>query len=405
MVTGRPSLESPELEGVWESVRLRLERSGQHNRGRVRLEGLSSRGRHLLGALLDSPIQSSIDLGALEIALRGLGVGESLPTALRALGHPVSDAPAARRERRRVGQDARDAARRETSTWPYPWSGDWIEGIIRAGVLAGLDASSAVHLVRDARAVLDRLDVAGDDDAGDPLSRVDLAAELLGSSHGLDRGTRVEAATTRAFRHKFPGLNDRDVWERAGAHLDLVSAPVLTWGLRAVGTSPLNGLLGQASSLGIPVHLTQLALRRHPIVVATGSDVLVTENPRIVEAAAQSTSSLTVIALNGNPSGAARLILEQLLACGAALRYHGDFDAAGLGICARMHDIGLVPWHMDAASYLAALAEAEADEAPLPVDPRNSPPTPWDPSLQTEFDRHRLIVHEERLLARLLGPG
>lgn len=404
-MTGRPSLEGPELQCVWEAVRLRLERSGKDNRGRVRLAGLSSRGRHLLGALLDRPPQSSVDLGALELALRRLGVGESLPSALEALGHPVSDAPAERRERLRISGDARDAARDEAATWPEPWSRDWMEGVIRAGVLAGLDARAAVLLIQVARALLDRLDEAAASDAGDPLSRVDLAAELLGSSHGLDRGTRAEAAVTRALRHKFPGLKDRDIWERAGAHLDLVSAPVLTWGLRGLNTSPLVGLLDQANSLGIPVHLSQLALRRHPIEVATGSDVLVTENPRIVEAAAQSSSPLTVITLNGNPSGAARLILEQLLSCGAMLRYHGDFDAAGLGICARMHHLGLVPWHMDEAAYLAAIAAADADRAPLPVDPRHSPPTPWDPSLQMAFDRHRRIVHEERLLARLLGPA
>ncbi len=229
-----------------------------------------------------------------------------------------------------------------------------------------------------------------------------MAAEVLGSSHGLVWGTRAEAAVTRALRLRYPGLDDREVWERAGAHLDLVSAPVLTWGLRSTPTSPVDALLADAAALGVPVHLTQLALRRHPVVVDAGYDVLVTENPRIVEAAAESAHPGAVVALNGHPSGATRLLVDQLLSCGAHLRYHGDFDTAGLGICGRMHGLGLRPWRMDTASYVTALADADADGVPLPTDPQPAPPTPWDPDLRAMFDRHRRVVHEERLIAQLL---
>ncbi len=62
----------------------------------------------------------------------------------------------------------------------------------------------------------------------------------------------------------------------------------------------------------------------------------------------------------------------------------------------------LIPWRMDAPSYLAAVADADASGAPLPTDPLRSPPTPWDPDLQRAFDQHRRIVHEERLLPGLL---
>jgi uncharacterized protein (TIGR02679 family) len=199
-------------------------------------------------------------------------------------------------------------------------------------------------------------------------------------------------------------LAGRELWERAGAHLDLVSAPALTWNLHPSPGAGLTALLEESVALGIPVHLSQLALRAHPVVVAAGTDVLVTENPRVVEAAAQAASPLAVVATNGNPSGAARLLLDQLLAGGAALRYHGDFDAAGLRICARMHRLGLRPWRMDASSYLAALGDADRAGAPLPTDEHRSPPTPWDPPLQAAFDLHRRVIHEERLLASLLEP-
>ncbi len=146
-----------------------------------------------------------------------------------------------------------------------------------------------------------------------------------------------------------------------------------------------------------------LALRRHPIVVESGCDVLVTENPRMVEAACDRRTCYPVIALNGNPSSAALLLVDQLLHSGARLRYHGDFDAPGLQICARMHRLGLEPWRMDCTAYLEALAEAELQGAALPTDGRASPPTPWDRELQEAFDSHRLVVHEERLIQSLLG--
>ncbi len=161
-------------------------------------------------------------------------------------------------------------------------------------------------------------------------------------------------------------------------------------------------MLHEAATLGVPMHLSQLALRDHPLEVPIGSDVLVTENPRLVEAACERRVPFPVVALNGNPAGAARLLVRQLLACGAALRYHGDFDAAGLRICARMHRHGLTPWRMDGGSYLEAVASAEAEGARLPHDRHGSPPTPWDPGLQAIFDEHRLVVHEERLIPWLL---
>jgi uncharacterized protein (TIGR02679 family) len=109
------------------------------------------------------------------------------------------------------------------------------------------------------------------------------------------------------------------------------------------------------------------------------------------------------VSTNGNPSGAVRLLLDQLLAAGCQLRYHGDFDAAGLAICARMARLGLRPWRMGVTDYLEALTAAADTGVALPVDDRRAPPTPWDPALRSVFDEHRRIVHEERLLPGLLS--
>lgn len=89
----------------------------------------------------------------------------------------------------------------------------------------------AVRIVQEVRRVLDHLD------AEVPTSRVDLAADRLGSSHALDPGTRLEAAATRALAHRPRPADTRDLRERAGAHLDLTSGPALVWRLQLRGAS------------------------------------------------------------------------------------------------------------------------------------------------------------------------
>lgn len=400
MVTDRPSLADPGLGTVWELVRRRLESHGVDNRGRVTLPRLPSSARLTLTAVTGRRLGATLDLRALEAGLVRLGIGADLPAALAALAHPVSDAPARRRAERAGARQAREAARAEAATWREPWAGAWIDEVVRAGGVRGLDTDAARALVRSVRRVLDHLDPEGEA----PVSRVDLAARVLGDAHALDAGTRLEAATTRALAHRLGPARGPDLWERAGAHLDRTSGAVLTWALPLVPGSGLHPLTTAATTAGVPVHLTRYALRRHPATVAPGTVVLVVENPRVVEAAAESQVPSAVVAGGGNPSGTVRLLVDQLLTSGAELRYHGDFDAAGLAICARMAAAGCTPWRMAATDYRRAITDAARAGVDLPLDPSPCGPTPWDPDLRETFDRHRRIVHEERLLPELLDP-
>lgn len=398
-MTVPPSLRSGDLSPLWEQIRARLEAHGTDNRGRLKLPALPSPARLALQALIDRAPGKTVDLAALEAGLVRLGIGDDLAGGLAVLGYPVSDQPAQRRAKRAERQETRRAVRAIARTWPESWAPKWIDSVIRAGVLRDFDTGQARTLLHQVRSVLDYLE----HDHPAPISRVDLAAQVLGSAHALDTGTRVEAAVTRALGFSLGAASGRDLWARAGVHFDLTSAPVLTWRLPMTNDCRLEPLVAAARHAGIPLHLSRFALEKHPASVPRGSAILVVENPRVVEAAAQSRTSTPIVSTNGQPSSAVLLLLTQLREAGAELRYHGDFDAAGLAICERLTRLGLRPWRMDVADYRHALATADAEGAVLPTDANAAGPTSWDPNLQHVFDRERRIVHQERLLPILIG--
>ena len=397
-MTAPASLRLRELDPLWARVRVRLEARGPGCRGRVPLPELSSSGKLALKSLLGRPLGKTVDLAAVEAGLARLGIGDDLALALSKLGHDVSGEGAQRRANRAERKEVRNAARGMASEWPEPWAPNWIDEVIRVGILRGFDREQARSLLRQVRAVVDHLEQS----RPAPISRVDLAARVLGSAHALDNGTRVEAAVARAIAFKLGPAGRRDLWAQAGVHFDLTSVPALTWRLPLTDRCGLSKIAASALEAGIPFHLSRFALEAYPAEVASGSRIVVVENPRIVEAAAQRQASTPIVSTNGSPSSTVLLLLSQLLEAGADLRYHGDFDTPGLAICERMMRLGLAPWRMNTADYRAALAAADAEGALLPREIRYPGATPWDPTLQENFGAERRIVHEERLLPGLL---
>ena len=251
------------------------------------------------------------------------------------------------------------------------------------------------------RRLLDQLE----DLAGQGASRTEIAATLFGSAHALDRGRKLAAAAECALRHSTSGgtqLEGRELWEAAGILPDRVSAPALAWALPATGASPLDDQIRAATLGALPIHLSLVALQKYPISVPGGSRVLVVENPRLVEAAAERDLPRAVVTTNGNPTTAVWTLLNQLHRSDAHLLYHGDFDASGLSICRRMHEGGCEPWMMDASDYEAAVEIAAQSGVRLERESRACGSTPWDPALQEAFAHRRLIVHEEFVLDRVL---
>ncbi|HEY5848546.1 MAG TPA: DUF2399 domain-containing protein [Microlunatus sp.] len=152
---------------------------------------------------------------------------------------------------------------------------------------------------------------------------------------------------------------------------------------------------------GPPV-LSTVALRNQPLRVASGEPILVVENPRLVEAAAECRLPAAVLCTNGNPTIAPTEAINALHNSGAWLRYQGDFDGPGLAMTARAMGLGCTPFLMSSLEYGVAVAAAAAEGIGLPIDNRPVPETPWDPGLSRAFAQHRLIVHEERVMTQVL---
>ena len=415
------SLLTPELQPVWAATRRHLDKHGLQHRGRVTLPRLDPASELALKSMLGRAT-GRLDLGQLESALIGLQIGDDLSSALTRLGHPPSAEAAQRRAVRARSTAAREALQGSTASWPEPWAADWAKDLVRSGLLSGLDGIEVEAMVHGVRRLLDSLDSAeteptvrarpadrpGRHEPRHPVdspvaSRTELAASLFGSSHALDTGTRLASFVSRALRLRLGGdLEGRELWESAGIQPDRVSAPALVWAVPASGDSPLDRLLRMAAEGALPVHVSLLAIRRHRVTVPSGTPVLAVENPRLVEAAAERRLRCGVVATNGNPTTAVTALLGQLLDAGASIWYHGDFDAAGIAICRRMHQLGCKPWMMDASNYENAISLASRNRVHLEHDTRGCGPTPWDPRLESAFEDHRLIVHEEFVLDSVL---
>jgi uncharacterized protein (TIGR02679 family) len=392
-------LDDPGLRRVWAVLRERLEARGLRAEGRVVLADLSREERHAVAGLLGRSVTServSLDLALLDadLAVRS-GIGGLLAVVEHATRAPLRDRPRERAQHAAQRNAPIELARALLAG--QPWLDAWVQDVRRSGVLAR--ATDAMAAVRTAAAAMARLAAPGDARAAG-LSRTELAVAAGGHAHALDDGTTAAALVLRALAAQagepVPATTSarRDLWERAGVQVDLVSATCLTLGLRG-RTGPVAARLDLAADAGDPVHVTAWDLRRCPLRVP--DVVLVCENPRVLEALAERGSATPVVCTSGQPA----LVVLDLLAAlqGAELRYHGDFDWAGVAIANRLvAAAGVTPWRMSAADYSRGLAVATLPLVGPSVEPV------WDAELGAAMRHHGVAVHEEAVLPDLLGP-
>ncbi len=399
-------LADPALSRLWEAVRGRLERSHLAPAGRVVLTGLRRAERHAMSNLFARPVVTdrvSVDLAELDRVLVLRSPYRGLAETVEAVtGQPLRD----RRAERSAAAAAREAPfalARELLAAPafagITWGEAWLAGVRRSGLLARTD--NAARAVRDALAVVSEL-LAANAAAG---SRTELAARVTGNAHGLDDGTVVAQLTLRALALDADGHQPataamrRRLWERYGVSVDSVSSTCLTLGLLVCGGGPVPRRLRLAAEAGDPVHITPRDLRH--LELAPHEHVLVCENPRVLEAAADRFGGdVPTVCAAGQPVLVVLDLLRRLANDGAVLHYHGDFDWPGIAIANRLvAEIGAVPWLMSASDYHAAIrripAVLELSGTPVAAS--------WDSSLSTVMIRFGIAVHEEAVLDDILA--
>ena len=403
----------PALRPVVELVAQRLEQRGLLPTGRVNVGGLDREGRTALGQLLGQHLtrdRIQLDLAELDsIARNRLVISDGLVGVCESvLGRRLVDRALVREQTRQVRDEPIAAMRAAVAEWPKErdWTTEWIADVSRLGLLARAGtpvttAEQAVHLV-DLLIPVSEAPAAG----SRGFARNELAARECGSAHALDDGTVLAAVVLRglALAAELPPpatpRQRRELWQAFGVEHDQVSTSVLTLGIRTRTDDALGTRLALAADDFDPVHLTARNVAALRIDDLVAGRVLVCENPRVLEVAANLRGADGVMVCTmGNPAITVVDFLRKLADAGAILDYHGDFDWPGLAIAARVAEAtGARPWRMGADDYLAAVADARGA---LTLEGAPSP-SPWDPDLADSMRATNLAVHEEALLPGLI---
>ena len=392
----RRLLERPELARAIDAIQDRLERGGAKQ---VSISAPTEQERRALDELLGrrpgSAKRLNVPLAQLEEVLQGAGIAPDLETAIAALRGPLRDRPG---EREAELQRWRTLFERHRIEAERLGASAWLQWIERDGLLkrvAGRDPSRADSLIRQALDVLQRLPAQG-------IAQSALAANCLGDAHGLDSGRPVATLLRRALMQGSTDLDlgDDELWAAVGVLAGGgIASTALVLNLTAGGDGALATCLDAAAGIGEPIYLTLRQLLHDRVTwYLAGGPVSVCENPAVVAEAANRLGAACrpLICTRGQPSAAVTTLLGQLGDAGAVIRYHGDFDWAGIrianGVIARH---GAIPWRMAARDYL----DAPDSGKPLSADPVDAA---WDADLAPAMRRRNQAIEEERLLAGLL---
>ena len=389
-------LGGPELAGLRLRLRARFERGT--TRDEFTLMGLPTAERRALAGLLGRPVSNAdsmrLRLSDIDAALLHAGVATTLREALETLDGPVQDFKAIRTERDKAWSamlENIDHPRLKALT-ADPTGGSLLKRF------AGNDPQLGAELLGNVRRVIERLP-----ERGRPLAH--LAAMELGNAHALDSGSPVATLVLRAFgleQYAVDGERSRDQWARLGITVNELAAPVLCLNLPTSGDSVASRLARAAASAGEPFHLTlRMLLRDPPALDVAGRRVFVCENPSILSIAADRLGAdcAPLVCGNGMPAAAQQTLLRQLVASGASLAYHGDFDWPGIRIGNFvMREMGAAAWRFSAQDYVAARAGSSGT---LPESARVE--AAWDLLLGVEMHDRGQAVHEEAVVETLIA--
>ena len=428
-------LGDPELQWLLTRVRRRLE-LGQPLTGSVKLADTSPAQRRaaqrLLGRRPHAGHALSVPLDVVDEMLRRSRISpDGLAAAVIALTGPVvvrAEASAAEWhawERAFAPLEELVGRRIEVEADGSEKLVSWLQQLRRSGVLKRMSPDPG-----DARILLERLTtvLTALPADGEPLGG--FAARAAGGAHALDEGEPLATLALGAVRAlaglNVPGPDEsrsesrREAWGSVGLLCDELSSVVLTLGLPGGEETGSGRILRAAQRTGQPMWLTLRQLVRDPPewmtayhVVPSGSAaasggsfvgqvVHICENPVIVALAADRLGAECppLVCTGGQPGAATMLLLRALVAAGARLAHHGDFDWGGIRIGNVLHArLPLVPWQFDTEAYTRA-ADSMTSPQPLGGAPVAAS---WDPRLSDVMRHTGRRIEEELVVDQLLA--
>jgi uncharacterized protein (TIGR02679 family) len=394
----------PDLAMLWTAVHRRLEANGGSVDGAtVHVASPSADERRAIDRLLGRRSRGSSIRVVLDELDRLLSerTGSHLTDIVCAAVGPIRDRPGERSARTAARALFWEGARRHQAIGRHAGLRRWLDATEAAArITSGFEAS-----------LVTALDVLGQLPSPMPIARGRLAAVAVGDSHALDEGRRAATLVLDAWANlaNLPppttAAERRAMWRDAGVYVDETSSTVLTLGLRIEATGPLTEAAKRWAATGVALPITLAAATAEPWRLAAGTVVWCCENPSVLEAAASrfGMNAPPMVCVLGNPSVAARTLIDQLIAGGAELWYHGDFGSGGLAIGnVVIGELGAKPWRFTAPDHAAALAELNGQIARLPRLRGRVPAASWDPTLEPAVSRSGVEVEEEHVLDSLL---
>lgn len=398
------------LTSLRKRLRHRFERGPLDGKlGRLRILNLGEDEHAALAGLMGRPARFSssiqIDIPVIDAALSRAGVAASLREALELIDGPIIHAETARAELRAGWSSAISAA-------DHPDLSSFLQTPSGLGLLKRLsnsDTEIAVRLCSRADTVLKALPAHG-------MTRAQLAATTLGDAHALDTGQAVATLVLAVWRERIVPQHThgddslpveiareigdervRDIWAKAGVLVNELARPALFLNLHIGGrrTPPL--LSGEPNYASL-----RFLLRTNPCWDVSGRDIYVCENANLLSIAADKLGAncAPMVCTDGMPAAAQRVMLQQLVAAGGRLRYHGDYDWPGVRIGNYViREYGALPWRFDANEYLAGVAQAPRPGLAL-AGPEVE--ASWDDALTVAMRVHQLAIAEESLADGLL---
>lgn len=408
-------LGGSELAGLRQRMRRHFERHGFNPEKSVfHLTNLSAIEYEALALLIGLTSRSTrsirIDIAQFDAALRDAGMTSSLHEALEKLDGPIVNRAAANAELQSRWSSVTD------DQALHPALCAWLQGTTAVSLLKRVSKQTpqtAHLLLKQAHAVMQRLPAQG-------MTRAQLAADALGNAHALDNGQSVatvvlaalqhgastdeqeqssfEAPTDEADRARRPSERVRDIWVRSGVLVNELARPALFLNL------PVRTLSNALAAPGEPGYLSLRRLLRTPPAWDVANQIIyVCENPNIVSIAADRLGAVCapLACTDGMPAAAQRVLLKQLSDAGAKLRYHGDFDWAGIHIANNvMKFCQCSPWRFGTEDYLQAVATAPPKDRDLKgIGVAAS----WDQMLIEVMQSHGIAIAEEALASLLIN--